>query len=122
MSVSPKPQALLIDAGTLALQSTAVEEQQQLGSLETSTGFHDVGELGGTELGIWEMSVGAMKDLEADEYFVVLSGAGQLDILPLAGFQAQHLELFPGALIRLHAGMHTEWRITQRLRKVYFSR
>ncbi|MGO1726383.1 cupin domain-containing protein [Glutamicibacter ardleyensis] len=122
MTDSHKPQALLVDANTFDLDSTAVESSQQLDSVQTSSGFYAVGELDETEVGIWEMSVGAMKDLEADEFFVVLSGAGTVEILPADDFLSQHLELFPGALIRLHAGMHTEWRVTQKIRKVYLSR
>lgn len=122
MTDSFKPQASFVDAGTLKLHSTAIKPQQHLGPVQTSAGCYAVGELGEAEVGIWEMSVGAMKDIEADEYFVVLSGAGTVEILPVDGFLAQHLELFPGALIQLHAGMHTEWRVTQKIRKVYFSR
>ncbi|HJX77644.1 cupin domain-containing protein [Glutamicibacter sp.] len=122
MADSRKPHASLVDANTFELHSTAVESSQQLGSVQTSAGFRAVGDLDETEVGIWEMSVGAMKDIEADEFFVVLSGAGTVEILPVGGFVSQHLELFPGALIRLHAGMHTEWRVTQKIRKVYLSR
>lgn len=122
MTDSHKPQALLVDANTFELDSTAVASSQQLGSVQTSSGFYAVGELDETEVGIWEMSIGAIKDLESDEFFVVLSGAGIVEILPVDGFRSQHLELFPGALIRLHAGMHTEWRVTQKIRKVYLSR
>lgn len=122
MTDSRKPQASLVDANAFELHSSAVESPQQLGSVQTNAGFYAVGELGETEVGIWEMSAGAMKDIETDEFFVVLSGAGTVEILPVDGFLSQRLELFPGALIRLHAGMPTEWRVTQKIRKVYLSR
>ena len=122
MTDSRKPQASLVDANAFELHSSAVESPQQLDSVQTKAGFYAVGELGATELGIWEMSAGAMKDIETDEFFVVLSGAGTVEILPVDGFLSQRLELFPGALIRLHAGMHTVWRVTQKIRKVYLSR
>ena len=122
MADSCKPQASLVDTNIFELHSTAVETSQQRGSVQTTAGFYAVGELDRTEVGIWEMSVGAMKDIEADEFFVVLSGAGTVEILPVDGFRSQHLQLFPGALIRLHAGMHTAWRVTRKIRKVYLSR
>lgn len=126
MTNLPRPDpfspAQILDAAALQLTHEPVPDTQQLSQLRTTTALHEVGALGGTEVGIWEMSLGAMSDVEADEYFVVLSGTGTLKVLATAGFQAQEVELFPGALVRLFAGMHTEWQITSTLRKVYLSR
>ncbi|WP_404286675.1 cupin domain-containing protein [Glutamicibacter arilaitensis] len=116
-----KPLATLVDAANLPIAAELIPEHQQLEVPGTSTSVHEVGNLAGASIGIWEMSVGAMRNIEAEEYFVVLSGAGNIKIEQRAGFTAQEIELVPGSLVRLHAGMHTEWRVTQTLRKIYLS-
>jgi uncharacterized cupin superfamily protein len=70
--------------------------------------------LGSTDVGIWEMTRGTARDIEADEIFVVLSGAG---VLRLA--DGTEIMLQPGLAVHLAAGEHTEWTITETLRKVY---
>lgn len=67
------------------------------------------------------MSPGFMQDVEADEYFVVLSGRGRLQILGSDGFSTQEIELANGTAVRLKAGMHTRWAVTETLRKIYFT-
>jgi uncharacterized cupin superfamily protein len=72
--------------------------------------------VGGTEVGIWEMTTGTARDIEADEIFVVLSGAG---ILTLA--DNTEIQLRPGLAVHLPAGERTEWMITETLRKIYIT-
>ncbi|WP_121867240.1 cupin domain-containing protein [Glutamicibacter nicotianae] len=81
----------------------------------------ELGTLGDAEVGIWEMSAGAMRDIESDEYFAVLSGRATVQILEAGGFGAQELRLVPGSVARLHAGMSTLWTVTETLRKIYFT-
>lgn len=86
-----------------------------------TTGFAELGELNGNHVGIWAMSVGEMTDVETDEYFVVLSGRGTLRVLAENGFAEQSQDLVAGSVVRLHAGMHTVWKVQEMLRKVYFT-
>jgi hypothetical protein len=79
-------------------------------------GVVELGTFRGVELGIWEITPGVVRDVEADEVFVVLEGEGTVRF---AGGEV--LELRPGALVRLAAGERTEWEIRSRLRKVYLA-
>jgi uncharacterized cupin superfamily protein len=79
-----------------------------------TTGYAALGEFAGQEYGVWEMSVGAMSDVEEDELFIVISGAGELT---LEGGETRTLEA--GVVGRLEAGQRTVWSVTSTLRKVY---
>ena len=81
-----------------------------------TTGYAALGEFGGQEYGVWEMSVGAMSDVEEDELFIVISGSGEL---LLEGGETRPLEI--GVVGRLEAGQRTVWTVTSTLRKVYVS-
>ncbi|MFF5359675.1 cupin domain-containing protein [Streptomyces scabiei] len=73
-----------------------------------------LGECGGTEVGVWTLTTGAVRDVEADEVFVVLAGDATVR------FQTgESIELAPGAVVRLHEGERTEWEVRSALRKVY---
>ena len=80
------------------------------------TGSASLGTLGDHEYGVWEHTVGASSDVEADEVFVVLSGAATV-----AFADGTVIELGPGAVSRLHEGQRTVWTVTETLRKVYLS-
>lgn len=69
---------------------------------------------GGPTLGLWEAGPGQDDDVEVDEVFVVLSGAGTV-----AFDDGDVVELRPGAVVRLRAGEKTTWDVTERLRKLY---
>ena len=68
------------------------------------------------EIGVWEMTPGAMTDVEVDEVFVVLSGAAtvEFDRARAAAHRAR-----AGSVVRLTAGMRTTWTVHETLRKVY---
>lgn len=70
--------------------------------------------IGETEIGIWEITPGIVRDVEKDEAFVVLSGRGTVTF-----DTGEVIELGPGSLVRLHAGEQTVWKIEATLRKVY---
>jgi uncharacterized cupin superfamily protein len=70
----------------------------------------------GVEVGLWEAGPGTDTDTEADEVFLVLSGAGTVRFE-----DGSELALLPGALVRLHEGDRTVWEITERLRKLYLT-
>lgn len=70
--------------------------------------------LGGTEIGVWQITAGQVTDTEADEVFIVLSGRGQVVFE-----DGSALDLQPGTAARLRAGERTTWTITEILRKIY---
>ena len=72
--------------------------------------------IGELEVGLWEAGPGVDSDVEVDEIFLVLSGAGSVSFA-----DGSRLDLHPGVLVRLHAGDETIWEITQRLRKLYLA-
>ncbi len=90
-------------------------EQSQRGQPTTATVGLD--EFGGVEIGVWEMTPGAMSDIEADEVFVVLSGTATVEFADAA----PTLQLGPGDVVRLAAGSRTVWTVTETLRKVYLT-
>lgn len=81
---------------------------------EPTAAVLELDSVGTADVGIWEMTRGAARDVESDEIFVVLSGAG---VLRLA--DGTEISLRPGLAVHLAAGEHTEWTVTETLRKVY---
>lgn len=73
------------------------------------------------QIGIWEMSAGAMYDVEIDEVFVVLRGDAEIAVLDASGLVAESIPLRPGVVCRLHAGTRTRWTVRRALRKMYIS-
>lgn len=65
-------------------------------------------------VGLWEAGPGTDTDVEVDELFVVLAGAGTVRFE-----DGEVIELRPGVVVRLHAGDRTTWVVTERLRKLY---
>lgn len=80
------------------------------------TGAKSLGQFGGVNVGVWEMTPGTMSDTEVDEIFVVLHGAATVEFKDRAP-----MKLAPGDVVRLHAGQQTVWTVTETLRKVYIS-
>lgn len=106
---------MLADAAAIALEHVPVEPDQVVAGAPT-TGFLVLDDDGSRTVGVWEMSVGAMRDVEADEVFVVLAGAATVEFEhPVA----DPIILAPGSVVRLTAGMRTIWTVRQTLRKVY---
>jgi uncharacterized cupin superfamily protein len=79
------------------------------------TGLATLGRFGGLEVGVWEMTPGVMRDVEAEEVFVVLCGAARVDFAD----DTAPLTLKAGDVVRLAAGTETVWTVTETLRKVY---
>ena len=82
-----------------------------------ATGFTTVTTFGELEVGVWEMTVGAMQDVESDEFFVVIAGRATVT------FDADNrvMNLSVGSMARLVAGEHTVWTVTETIRKVYIA-
>jgi len=64
----------LYHAGSLVVEH-GPDAPDQVVDGHPRTGIGTLGRFGGLEVGVWEMTPGVMRDEEADEVFVVLSGA-----------------------------------------------
>ena len=107
----------IAEAASIVLEHLPVEAEQVVSGSPT-TGHLVLDDDGERTVGVWEMTVGAMRDVEADEVFVVLTGAATVE------FEHPHaspIVLAPGAVVRLESGMRTIWTVRQTLRKVYVS-
>ena len=80
-------------------------------------GTAELHDFDGNSVGVWELSVGAMSDVEVDEVFVVLFGAATVEFVD----EGRSVTLGPGSVGRLTAGQNTVWTVTETLRKVYFA-
>ena len=107
--------ATATDASTIVLVHEPVPFEQVVAG-EPTTGHAVLDVSDAREVGVWEMTPGAMRDTEADEVFVVLFGAATVEFEhPIA----DPVILGPGSVVRLEAGMRTIWTVRQTLRKVY---
>lgn len=107
-----------IDAADLPVPRFPVEPSADAGG-QPSVGSADVFSIGSSRVGVWELGVGAMFDVETDEVFVVLHGEASVEILDGSGLVAERIELRPGVMCRLREGTRTRWIVTRTLRKVY---
>jgi len=106
----------VIRATSLALTHEPVPGDQSVAD-DPSTAAATLTRFGDMEIGVWEMSVGTMTDVEADEVFVVLSGAAVVEFAD--GTPA--LQLRAGDVGRLAAGAETTWTVTETVRKIYLT-
>lgn len=105
-----------VDAPALDLEHEPVPDDQSV-SGTPQTAATALGEFGGMEVGVWEMTPGVMTDVEADEVFVVVAGSGSVEFAD----GSPTLHLGPGSVVRLKAGTSTVWTVTETLRKVYLT-
>lgn len=110
-----------LDVAAVDVAGVSVPEDLRLEG-EPSTGFIDVAVVGDTTVGIWEMTAGSMRDIEADEVFVVVSGDATVELIGEDGQVTRTIELRAGSLCRLETGMLTRWHVPVGLRKVYILR
>ncbi|KZE88804.1 hypothetical protein AVP42_03128 [Agromyces sp. NDB4Y10] len=112
------------DAATLPIAHEPVPADQVVAGAPT-TGYAPLDEpaadaaAGVGELGVWEMTPGAMRDTEVDEVFLVIGGAATVEFVDPA---LPPVELRPGSIVRLDAGMQTVWTVTETLRKLFIAR
>ena len=86
---------------------------------ETTTGFAELGTIAGADYGLWEMSAGAMRDIEGEEVFLVISGTGRIEF---DDPEQPPVDLAPGTLVRLTEGMKTRWFVDDvPLRKLFIA-
>jgi len=110
----------LVQAATMRLDHEPVPAEQCAAGQPTTAAVA-LGEHAGLELGVWEMTVGAMTDVEADEIFIVLSGAATVEIAPFDGAPARTLTPGPGDVVQLREGMKTLWTVSETFRKIYLA-
>lgn len=106
---------VLVAAATVEVPLAPLPDDQVVAGTP-SAGFLVLDERDGREIGVWQMTPGTATDTEADEVFVVLSGNATVR------FESPELpavELAPGSVMRLSAGMRTTWIVRETLRKVY---
>lgn len=70
---------------------------------------------GRVQRGVWQITPGVVTDVEADEMFVVLSGAATIELLDTG----RVVEVAAGDVCVLTEGERTRWTIHETLRKVY---
>ena len=107
------PNPVTSDVFTLPLDH---EPAGQVVEGEPRTATHVLGEINGTEVGIWELTEGVVRDTEVEESFVVLTGSGRV-----AFEDGTTIHLSPGRCVRLREGQRTVWTITETLRKIYIA-
>jgi len=113
-----------LDAGALvaALELDLEYEPvpaEKVVSGEPSAGYAVVDVSDAGEIGVWELTAGAMRDTEVSEVFVVLAGSATVEFVDPP---RPSIELAPGAVVRLDAGMQTVWTVREPLRKVFIER
>ena len=106
----------VVHAASESLDHDPVPADQSLGGTPL-TAVAELGRFGGLDVGIWEMTPGVMSEVEADEVFVVLSGAATVEF----DDGTAPLTLGPGDVVRLAEGARTVWTVTETLRKVYLT-
>lgn len=114
---SSPPSALVAIAGDAPLAHAPLPAGQVIEGAPTTASV-ELGALGEVSYGLWEITPGVSTDVEAEEAFVVLTGRGTLEFVEPAGAS---IDLVPGAIVRLTAGAHTRWTITETLRKLYIA-
>ena len=108
-----------VDTRALDLDPSPVPDDQRLAGTP-ATGAVRLGTVGGANIGVWEMTAGGMRDVEVDEVFLVIDGEATVTWTRPDGTETT-IELRPGVLCRLEAGMTTRWDVTRNLRKFYLA-
>jgi len=103
-------------ATAIPITHEALDSVAEVAALPTA-GYTVLDTLGNTEIGVWEMSVGSATDIEEDEVFVVVSGRASIHFAE----DDRTIVVGAGDVVRLTAGMHTTWTVTETLRKIYVS-
>lgn len=91
-----------------------LRSDQRLDGSDPAVAATVLADLAGMEVGVWEHTAGASRDVEADEVFVVLSGRATVVV-----DGGPTLTLSPGDVGILQAGARTSWTVHETLRKVY---
>jgi uncharacterized protein len=102
-------------AADLELEPAPLDPETVLdGTPEVSELVLDTSQDGRVVRGVWQITPGVVRDVEADELFVVISGRATVEVEG-----GPTLELEPGVVAVLRAGDRTVWRVHETLRKVF---
>lgn len=102
-------------AHEIAIDHAPLDSERGSGGGVT-TGVKAVATEGDMEIGVWEHSVGTSSDVEVEEVFVILEGAGTVTC-----DQGGRIVLAPGVVGMLPSGARTTWTVTEPLRKVWIT-
>ena len=116
MTLSLEP-GVVIHAADVALQHAPVSPDKVVHGAPT-VGEVALGEIAGASVGVWECTPGTSTDVELDEVSVVISGRARIDFITP---DLTSIDLGPGDVFRLEAGMKTVWTVTETLRKIYIA-
>ena len=110
-----------LQAGTVIRAADVVLELAPVSPEQVVAGGPTVGEvalggIAGVEIGVWECTPGVSTDIEVDEVSMVISGRARIDFVSPS---LPSIEIGPGDVFRLEAGMKTVWTVTETLRKIY---
>jgi len=105
-----------LEAARLTLTLRSLPEDQVVAG-SPATAFTELGSFGGLDVGVWEISPGVARDVEIDELFVVLSGDATVEFVD----EGRSIDIGPGSVVRLAAGMSTTWTVRATLRKIYLA-
>lgn len=86
---------------------------------EPETGTLVLGSWQGKEVGVWDMTVGEIHDVEVDEICIIIAGVGEVE-RTLHGEKIVQ-ELTPGVVLELHDQEKTIWRVSDTIRKIYLA-
>lgn len=103
-----------MNAVDAVLVHTPVDPTQVVEGSPT-TGETVLCELSGAAVGVWEMTAGAMSDVEVEEVSVVVAGSASVQLVD----EGRVLAVGVGDVIRFAGGERTIWRVSDRVRKVY---
>ena len=113
---APAPDRLLVDdARTVELEDLPLDVDDVVDGHPVA-GLRELTRVAGAEVGLWSLSEGTVRDVEADEVFVVLAGEATLTLR-----DGTRIELRPGSVVQLEEGDETTWEVRSTLRKVYVS-
>jgi uncharacterized cupin superfamily protein len=104
----------VVAALALELHPVDVAADQRVAGTPT-TALVALSAFGEAEVGVWEMTPGAMTDVETDEIFIVIAGRARIDF----SATGESVEIGPGFVGRFAEGAATVWTVTETLRKIY---
>jgi uncharacterized cupin superfamily protein len=91
----------------------------QIISGEPETGTLVLGTWNDKEVGVWDMTVGEIHDVEVDEICIIIAGSGEVERTLHGETVVQ--QLHPGVVVKLHDHEKTIWRVRETLRKIYLA-
>jgi len=111
--MTTRPPAFVIAAADVATDPDPLAPEQVVAGAPEVTA-RELWSATAASAGIWEITLGTVTDVEADEVFVVLSGRATIAIE-----DGPTLDVGPGDVCVLRAGDRTVWTVHETLRKFY---